>query len=139
MKRFWIRRGLRFLAFSLLFVGLAGLSVMTLWNALLPDLVNVPAITFGQALGLLLLSRLLFGGFRGYGSGRTRWGRGYDRGRTNPGRTEWKQKMAERWQQMTPEQREQLKQRWNQCGGRGRRGASQPDQPGQDQPTTTAI
>lgn len=113
MNRFWIRRGLRFLGFAILFVGLAGLVVMTLWNALLPDILGVSAISFGQALGLLLLSRILFGG---YGRGGGWRGRGF-----GPGRGAWKQKMAERWQQLTPEQRTQMKAQWrNRCGNRGR-------------------
>lgn len=157
MNRFWIRRGLRFLGFAILFVSLAGLIVMTLWNALLPPILGVSTISFWQALGLLVLSRILFGG---YGFGRGSWRGGYGRrgwryggrasssgranpGRANPGRAEWKQKMAERWQQMTPEQREHMKVQWrNRCGGgwgRGRWGDSEPEQPAQDPPTTTAI
>jgi hypothetical protein len=41
---------------------LIGLTIMTLWNWLLPGLFNWPVITFYQALGLAILSRLLFGG-----------------------------------------------------------------------------
>ncbi len=145
MKRFWIRRGLRFLGFAIGFGGLAGLAVMALWNALLPGIVGVSTINFVQALGLLILSRILFGSF-----GRGGWQGGYGpRGygplrRTGGGRAEWKKKMAERWQQMTPEQREQLKQQWrNTCGDssrrRGTRNAPQPEPPAQDPPTPTAI
>ncbi|MFD2572869.1 hypothetical protein ACFSUS_19665 [Spirosoma soli] len=136
MRRFWIRRGLRFLAFAILFVGLIGYVVMTLWNALLPAIVGVSTITFWQAIGLLVLSRILFGGFGwrgGYGYGRRGFG---------PGRAEWKQKMAERWQKMTPEQREQMKAQWrNRCGGwgRGRWNEPQPKQSDQQGPTTTAV
>ena len=122
MKRFWLRRGLRFFAFAILFISLAGLAVMSLWNALLPSYPGyVSAISFWQALGLLALSRLLFGGFRGP------WGRP---GFGGPGREHWKEKMAERWQTLTPEQREAMRQRWDRCGDRGgrRRGeSSQPD------------
>ena len=122
--------GLRFLGFAILFVGLAGLAVMTLWNALLPTILGVPVINFWQAIGLLVLSRLLFGGF-----GRGGWGRG-GRGEYGPVRAEWKEKMTERWQGMTPEQREQMKQKWrNKCGDRPRRGRGpQPDQPGTSDP-----
>lgn len=144
MKRFWIRRGLRFLGFALLFGGLVGLTVMTLWNALLPTILGVSVITFWQALGLLVLSRILFGGF-GRGRGGRGWRGGY--GQDHPVRANWKQKMTERWQNMTPEQREQMKQQWrNKCGdGRGGRGWSgrgpQPE-PGSGEPTepgSTAI
>ncbi|GAB3640606.1 hypothetical protein [Spirosoma arcticum] len=137
MKRFWIRRGLRFLVFALLFVGLAGLAVMTLWNALLPAILGVSAINFWQALGMLVLSRILFGGV-----GRGGWGRGgYGPSHRRTGRAEWKQKMTARWQNMTPEQREQMKQQWrDKCGG-GRRGRDQrgrgpqPEQPNSGEPT----
>lgn len=135
MKRFWIRRALGFLGFAILFVGLAGLAVMALWNALLPAILGVTTISFWQALGLLLLSRILFGGPRGYGFGR--------RGFGGPNRAEWKRKMAQRWQRMTPEQREQLKQQWrNRCGGGrgdGRWEEPQTEQPTQNPPATTAI
>ncbi len=46
---------------SVLFVVL-GLLVMSLWNALLPAILGVKAIGFLQALGLLVLCRILFGG-----------------------------------------------------------------------------
>lgn len=44
--------------------GLALLSavVMLLWNALMPQIFNLPEIGFWQALGLFILSKLLFGG-----------------------------------------------------------------------------
>jgi hypothetical protein len=50
--------------------------------------------SFWQALGLLVLSKLLFGGFRPYPRGGPRWRR----------------RMMERWEQMTPEEREKFKQ-----------------------------
>lgn len=75
-------------------VGVLSFMVMSLWNALLPGIFAVRAITFWQALGLLVLSKLLFGGFRPYGAG---------------GR-HWRRHMAERWNQMTPEEREKFKQ-----------------------------
>ena len=115
MKRFWIRRSLGVLAFGLAFAALAGLAVMALWNALLPALFGLPLITFWQALGLLVLGRLLFGfgfrGLRGYGG----WGH-----RDGPRHERWREKMEERWKSLTPEQRERYRQRWEaRCGGRG--------------------
>ncbi|MDR2104436.1 MAG: hypothetical protein LBP51_01635 [Deferribacteraceae bacterium] len=41
---------------------LLGLVVMFLWNALAPELFGLDKITYGQAVGLFLLCRLLFGG-----------------------------------------------------------------------------
>ena len=43
---------------------LFGYVTMLLWNVLLPAIFNVSTITFWQAIGLLILARLLFGGFR---------------------------------------------------------------------------
>lgn len=84
-----------------LFVALGGEVVRQLWNWLLPTLFGWKQITFWQALGLLALCRILFGGFGLHGSNRRR--------------------MADRWEQMTPEERERLRQ-----GMRGRWGFGPP-------------
>ena len=55
-----------------LFAALGGLVVRELWNWLLPTLFGLPRVTFWQALGLLMLCRILFGGFGLHGSGRSR-------------------------------------------------------------------
>src|SRR5215213_2592456 len=78
---------------------LFGLIVMLLWNAILPDVLGVRHITFWQALGLLALCKILFGGFR-HGPG------GGFRGGGHP----WKHKLMN----MTPEERERFKQEWEQ-------------------------
>lgn len=39
--------------------------VMWLWNLLLPEITGVKAVTFWQAMGILVLSKILFGGFGG--------------------------------------------------------------------------
>ncbi|PRY35467.1 hypothetical protein CLV58_11452 [Spirosoma oryzae] len=109
MKRSRIGKIVGSVVFAVVFIGLMGYVVMRLWNATLPLIIQgVSAITFWQALALLLLSRLLFGGFRGP------WNK--------PGfggfnRDQWKNRMAERWQQLSPEQRERMRQRWGRrCG-----------------------
>jgi hypothetical protein len=71
---------------------------MFLWNNVLAVVVPVAIINFWQALGLFALGKLLFGGFHG-GSGRPK-GMG------------WKNEMKEKWQGMSPEEREKLKQEW---------------------------
>ena len=48
-------------------VALFGLIVQHLWNWLIPAIVGWHAIDFWQAIGILLLSKILFGGFRGRG------------------------------------------------------------------------
>jgi hypothetical protein len=52
------------------FVAIGGAVIVWLWNWLLPPLFGFPAITFWQGLGLLLLCRILFGGFSVGGPGR---------------------------------------------------------------------
>ena len=49
---------------------LIGLVVMKLWNAILPPVIGLHEITYWQAVGILILSRILFGGFSGGGSRR---------------------------------------------------------------------
>ena len=53
-----------------LFIFIGGTIVMLLWNALLPSLFSLPAISFWQALGILVLCRILFGGLGMRGSRR---------------------------------------------------------------------
>ena len=91
------RRVWKVLAFAgFVIVGLAVLSllVMLLWNALLPSLFGVRPLHYLQAVGLLVLSRVLFGGLRGHHG---RWGH---RG--------WR----ERWESLTPQERERLRDKY---------------------------
>jgi len=83
--------------FGLLAVVVFGFIVMWLWNAVLPDVLHVSAITFWQALGILVLSKILFGGFRGG------WGR-----HQMHGGMEWRKKMEDKLRTMSPEEREKL-------------------------------
>ena len=92
------------------FMAICGEVVMHLWNCLAPMLFGWRQITFWQALGLLVLCRLLFGGF-GHGSGHS----GSRRTRN------------ERWEKMTPEERERLRQSCGaRCGGFGEAGGKEP-------------
>ena len=49
------------IAFVLVFILVFGTIVQLLWNWLMPEIFGLGAITYLQAIGLLLLSRLLFG------------------------------------------------------------------------------
>lgn len=95
----------------LLFIALGGWVVMLLWNWLLPPLFGVSQVTFWQALGLLALCRILFGGFSARGSGGS-----HVRHRM---RRRMAERMSEKWDRMTPEQREQARRgmrgRWVYC------------------------
>jgi hypothetical protein len=103
MKKFWIKKGLMFLCFFIIAVLVFGLLVMSLWNAILPAVLGVKAITFIQALGILLLSKILFGGFGGGGRHR---------------RGKWME-MKQKFSGMTPEDKEKFKAEWKtRCGGR---------------------
>jgi hypothetical protein len=62
MKQFKGKRSLKVLIF-LIVVAASIAIIMLLWNALLPELFGVKAINYWQTAGLLILSRLLFGGF----------------------------------------------------------------------------
>jgi hypothetical protein len=53
-----------------------GYAVMSLWNAVMPALFSVGHLTFWRGVGLLLLARILVGGFhRGGFGGHRRFGR----------------------------------------------------------------
>src|ERR1700688_4186959 len=82
----------------LLFSYIGGELVMRLWNWLLPPLFGWRQITFWQALGILALCRILFGGFGGHRSYR------FNFRRPMAGR------MGGRWEHMTPEEGERLRQ-----------------------------
>ena len=75
-----------------LFVFLGGTIVMLLWNSLVPPIVGARAITFWQALGLLVLCRILFGGF-GFGM----HGRRMEDRMTPEERERFRERIRERW------------------------------------------
>ena len=64
--RFKSKRKLFFIVPILILFGLSAI-VMWLWNAILPNVVNVSSITYWQAMGILVLSKILFGGFGFWG------------------------------------------------------------------------
>ncbi|HEX8659850.1 MAG TPA: hypothetical protein VF690_20070 [Hymenobacter sp.] len=102
-RKFWLLRCLRFALFAALFITAALLATQYLWNWLVPELFHGPSISLGQTLGLLLLSRLLFGGFRGGRPGA--WARQ---------RRAWQQRMASRMEDLSPEEREKFRQQMQQ-------------------------
>ena len=91
------------------FIVIGGELVRHLWNWLLPSLFGWHEITFWQALGLLALCRILFGGFGWHGSGRS-----HVRRRVADRVVE---RMGDRWDAMAPEERERFRQRIRErCG-----------------------
>ena len=66
MKSFRKQKGLGMLIFLVVFA-LVGLLVMLLWNALLPTIIGVSSVSYLQSLGIIVLSRFLFGGLGHWG------------------------------------------------------------------------
>jgi len=92
------------LALAIAAIAVLSLVVMSLWNWLVPSLFRGPALQYWQAVGLLLLSRILFGSLRGRGGWHGHW-----RARM------WR----ERWASMTPQERERFRERFqHRCGHR---------------------
>lgn len=96
------------------FIAIGGTIVMLLWNWLAPDLFGLRLVTFWQAIGLLALCRILFGGF-GLGGSAHRNSHRRMEGRI---RERVRERMAERWEQMTPEERERFRRGFDDRSGR---------------------
>ena len=79
-----------------------GLIFMLLWNAIIPVVFNLPPLKYFQAIGILILARLLFGGFHKPWDHHHHW---------TP--------LREKWSKMTPEEREvyfrKLRNRYHGC------------------------
>lgn len=113
MRRFRPFKVIQIVLMIVVAVAVFGEVVMHLWNWLMPSLFGFRPLTFPEALGLLVLSKLLFGGLHRHGGG---FG--------------WRGRMQERWARMTPEQQERFR-----SGMRGRRacGFGQVEQPSAEQ------
>jgi len=112
MRRHWAKRVLFFIVIALAASAVFGFVVMRLWNWLALAVFGWHLITFWQAVGILFLARILVGRLPG-----------------RPG-MRWRGKMMEhwmeRWEQMTPEEREKFR-----AGMRGCCGPMQPPAPEQ--------
>jgi hypothetical protein len=103
-------RILRVLAIVIVAFAVFGFVVSHLWNYLMPALFGLHTITFWQAVGLIILGRLLFGGFRpGFGG------------------APWRRHMMARWEQMTPEEREKFREGLRTRCGHGSTPAAEPN------------
>jgi hypothetical protein len=95
MRHRRIPRKLKFVlipVFAAVVLVIVGLMVMGLWNWLVPAIFGWKAVSFWQALGLVILSHVLFGRFHGRSGGSSRW----------------RHRMMERLEHMTPEEREKF-------------------------------
>ena len=81
--------GLKLLPIGIAAIAIFGFVISALWNWLMPAIFGLREITFWQALGLLVLARILVGGFGGGGKRRPR--------------------IAHGWDSLTPEERERFR------------------------------
>jgi len=97
-------RMVRFGVLALAAGAVLGWVVMSLWNGLMPAIFGLKTLHFWQALGLLL-ARILVGGLR-HGPG---------------GAFHRRHRMLQRWEAMSPEERERFRQglhsRFRHCRG----------------------
>ncbi|MCU0382837.1 MAG: hypothetical protein MUF68_02110 [Cyclobacteriaceae bacterium] len=96
-KKFWIKKVIGFTVCGATIVVLFGYIVMLLWNNILADVTPIKPINFWQSLGLLLLSKILFGGF--------------NKGFAQKGKI-WSSEMKAKWHNMSETEKEQFKQQW---------------------------
>lgn len=79
------------------------LAVMMLWNWLIPEIFHGgPVISFWQALGLMFLARILFGGFKPP----------YAASGSGDHKTYWKDKIKAKWDCMDPDKKERIKEKF---------------------------
>jgi membrane protein implicated in regulation of membrane protease activity len=88
----------------ILVIAAFGAVFMLLWNWLMPVIFGLVTVNFWQALVLLVLARLLFGGI---GNGFWRRGRRHDMDENS---------VRKRWMQMTLEQRKEFVRKRRQFG-----------------------
>lgn len=106
MKKWWLMKAVKVVLFAVSAGIIFGCVIMGLWNALIPEIFsNAHSITFWQGIGLLVLARLLFGGF-GHRWGGHRWKSG-----------QWKYRMEQKMANMTEEEKEAFKSKLkSHCG-----------------------
>jgi hypothetical protein len=107
MRKRWIWLAPLILLGALVFVTIGGEVVKQLWNWLLPTIFGWREITFWQALGMLALCRILFGGF----------------GMHSCAGSNMRRRMEERCESMTPEERDRFRQRMRERWGFGPSGS----------------
>lgn len=98
MKSYFKKRWYFFIPLIVAAIMAFGFVIVFLWNYTMPLIFNLPEITFWQAICLLILSRILFsGGGPPFSRHAHRW----------PG------PFREKWEKMSPEEREQYYKKWN--------------------------
>jgi hypothetical protein len=95
-------RAAKCIAAVIVMCGVFGVATMLLWNALIPELFHGPFLTFWEAVGLLVLSHILFRSFGGWRHGG--WGHHH-----------WRHRFEAKLAAMTPEEREKFKEEYHHC------------------------
>ena len=95
-KGFHPAKILGFVLLGMFFIVLVGWIVQLLWNALLPSIFGLPSITLWQAIGLLLLSKILFGKIGSPGQSPSHKAK------------RWKNK----WKNMSDEEKAKFREKW---------------------------
>jgi hypothetical protein len=94
-------RILKYVFFGLLAALAFGAVLMLLWNWLVPDIFGGPELNLLQAIGLLVLSKILFGGLGNRFSSHKK--------------EMWKKHYDSKLSKMNPEEREKFKESLKQC------------------------
>jgi hypothetical protein len=122
------RRPWLFAFIPLAAIALFGGVVMLLWNAIIPGITGWALLTYWKAVGLLVLSKILFSGFpgRGCGHGGPPWARhartrqAWWEGLSDEERAQWndrKEQWRGKWMAMSEEERAKVKAGWKErCG-----------------------
>jgi hypothetical protein len=103
MKARWMFWGGKMVVIMVAVAALGAAVVMLLWNAVVPATFNGPTLGYTQALGLLILSRLLFGGWGRHGGGLKQ--------------VHWRRRMEHHFASLPPEEREKMKREWESACG----------------------
>lgn len=86
------------IVFGAALIALFGFITMYLWNWLMPKIFGLPTLTITETFGLLLLAKILFGfGGKGGNGAQHKW--------------QWKHRMLNKFETMSPEDRERFKAR----------------------------
>ncbi|MEL6923222.1 MAG: hypothetical protein AAFO94_04170 [Bacteroidota bacterium] len=94
---------MRFVLYGVFFVAfmlMIGWLVMLLWNKIIADVTGWKELSYWQAVGMLVLFRILFGGF---GRKARHWKKEHGH---------WKTKAKDKWYNMSDEERSEMKARW---------------------------
>ena len=100
MKKHWLKVPF-FIALATGFIFLLSAVVMLLWNGIMPSVLHLGAITLWQAMGILLLCKILFSGFKG----RRHWGGGCG----------WKKRIFGKWHNRSAEEKEKFMTQYHCC------------------------